>query len=115
MDLKQYKTAALRTDYAEYSDFHTGDASARLDYGVTGLVTEVAKALDIVKKSKKSLSPLDKEQITEELGDLLWYLNITLDELDLSYEDIMEANIEKISQKYPPDDPEKAKLIRGDS
>ncbi len=113
MDINQYKKKALRTDYADYSDFHTGDVSARLDYGAIGLVTESSKILDLIKKSKKSLHPLEKQKVIEELGDLLWYLNLTLDELGLSFEDVMEANLDKISKKYPENDSNVSKLIRG--
>jgi len=109
MELKQYQREALRTDFADYSDFHTGDVSARLDYATTGLVTESAKVLDLVKKSKKNIQSLDRSKVTEELGDLLWYLNLTLDELGLSYEEIMENNLLKIAKKHPIGDP----LIRG--
>jgi NTP pyrophosphatase (non-canonical NTP hydrolase) len=110
MNLKDYKKQALRTDYADYSDFHTGDASPRLDYASTGLVTESAKVLDLIKKSKKAISPLDKEKVKEELGDLLWYFNLTLDELNISFDEIMENSIAKINRKHPEGDP----TIRGD-
>ena len=63
MDIKEYKDKALRTDYADYSDFHKGDVSARLDYASMGLVTESAKVLDIIKKSQKSLAALDKDKL----------------------------------------------------
>lgn len=112
MDFQIYAQKALRTDYKTYEDFHTGDGSARLDYASMGLVTESAKILDIIKKTKKNLGPLDKEKIQEELGDLLWYLNLTLDELGMTFQDIMIANLEKIERKYPRDDLEKSKLIR---
>ena len=110
MNLTTYRQKALRTDFADYSDFHSGDASPRLDYAVTGLVTEAAKALDIVKKSKKGERPLDLEGIKTELGDLLWYMNLTLDELGSSFEEIMDVNLKKIERKHPEGDP----LIRGD-
>lgn len=109
MDINEYKGKALRTDYADYSDFHTGDVSARLDYASMGLVTESAKVLDIIKKSKKSLAPLNREKLKEELGDLLWYMNLTLDELGISFDDLMEASIAKIDLKHPEGDP----VIRG--
>lgn len=113
INLDTYKTQALRTDFRDYGDYHTGDASARLDYGVTGLVTESAKVLDLMKKSKKGLRPLDTKQMEEELGDLLWYMNLTLDELGLTFEDTMRSNIAKIDRKYPNGDTEVAGLIRG--
>tara|TARA_B100000745_G_scaffold127487_2_gene83042 strand:- start:3196 stop:3540 length:345 start_codon:yes stop_codon:yes gene_type:complete len=114
MNLKEYSKKALRTDFADYDDYHTGDVSARLDYGVVGLVTESAKVLDLIKKSKKNLSKLDQEKIEEELGDLLWYLNITLDELGLSFKDIMNTNLSKIEKKYPRKDASIKDLIRGE-
>ncbi len=111
MNMKQYSKKALTTDYATYNDFHTGDASARLDYATIGLVTESAKILNIIKKTKKNLSPLDKKVVLEELGDLLWYLNLTIDELDLTFDDVMEENISKITKKYLSNG--KNKLVRG--
>ncbi len=113
MDLSEYKQKALRTDWAQYDDYHTGDATPRFEYGVIGLVTESAKLLDLVKKSKKDVFPIKQEKVVEELGDLLWYLNLTLDELGISYEELMRSNIEKIGRKYPVDDAESNKLIRG--
>jgi NTP pyrophosphatase (non-canonical NTP hydrolase) len=113
MDIHDYSKKALRTDYVDYSDFHTGDGSARLDYGVIGLVTESAKALDLIKKSKKNLTPLSKEKLREELGDLFWYLNITIDELGLTFDDLMQNNLQKIERKYPLGDGQINNLIRG--
>jgi NTP pyrophosphatase (non-canonical NTP hydrolase) len=113
MDLKEYKEKALRTDWATYEDYTAGDATARFEYSVIGLVTESAKLLDMVKKSKKNVFPIKSERVEEELGDLLWYLNLALDEVGMSFEDLMESNIKKIGKKYPVADAEAAKLIRG--
>ncbi len=113
MDINEYGKKALRTDYKDYRDFHSGEVTPRLDYGAMGLVTESSKILDLIKKTKKNLSGLDKAKVTEELGDLLWYLNITIDELGLTFEDVAKNNLEKIDKKYPVNDPEKSKLIRG--
>ncbi len=110
MTIDEYKTKALRTDYKTYDDLHTGEATARLDYASIGLATSAAIILDLIKKSKKGKT-LNKEKIKEELGDLLWYLNLFLDESGESFESIMEASIEKIDRKYPKDDPEKSKDI----
>jgi NTP pyrophosphatase (non-canonical NTP hydrolase) len=114
MDFETYRQAALRTDYSTYDDYHTGAVSPRLDYATIGLVTEAAKILDIIKKSKKSLKSLDREGLKEELGDLLWYFNLTLDEASLSLTEIMTANLEKIEKKYPTHLGTKEGLIRGE-
>lgn len=114
MDIHEYSKKALRTDYADYSNFHTGDSSPRLDYGAIGLVTESAKVLDLIKKSKKNINPLAKDKLKEELGDLLWYMNLVINELNLTFTDLMESNLEKIERKYPVNDIELNKLIRGE-
>ncbi|MBP7927617.1 nucleoside triphosphate pyrophosphohydrolase family protein [Patescibacteria group bacterium] len=112
MTLQEFHEKALRTDYKDYADFHTGDVSPRLDYGTMGLVTESGKVMDIIKKTKKGLGPLKREAITEELSDVLWYLNLTIDELGISWDELMQACLQKIDTKYPADDPEKTKHIR---
>lgn len=113
MDINDYSKQALRTDYKDYADFHSGDTSPRLDYGVMGLVTESAKILNLIKKTKKNLASLDRAAVLEELGDLLWYLNITADELGFSFDEIMKANLTKIVKIYMGSDKEKSALIRG--
>jgi len=113
MQFDEYKEKALRTDWADYSDYHTGDVTPRFEYSAIGLMTESAKVLDLIKKSKKDMVPLDKNRVVEELGDLLWYLNLALDELDVSYEELMQSNIDKIGRKYPVGDKQAEQLIRG--
>ena len=113
MDIKEYTAKALRTDFASYDDYHSGDVSPRLDYATCGLVTESAKILDLIKKSKKNLQVLDKEKVLEELGDLLWYLNLTIDELGYNFDDVMNSNLLKIERKYPEADGTQDGLIRG--
>ena len=75
-------------------------------------MTEAAKVLDIIKKTKKNIQPLDREKVKEELGDIVWYLNLTLDELGFSFDEVFQATLDKIDRKYPKDDQEKTKLIR---
>ena len=69
--------------------------------GVMGLCGESGEAIDIVKKWLAQGHELDKEQLAKELGDICWYLAETATALDLSLEDIMAANIEKLKKRYP--------------
>lgn len=112
MDIKQYSAEALKTDYADYSDFNTGDSSARLDYGVMGLTTSAASLLRLIKKTKKNLNPLDREKFLEELGDTMWYMNLTLSEMGYTFEDAMQNNLTKITKRYINGSEENQKLIR---
>ena len=69
--------------------------------GVMGLCGESGEAIDIVKKWLAQGHELDKEKLAKELGDICWYLAETATALDLSLEDIMAANIEKLRKRYP--------------
>ena len=69
--------------------------------GVMGLCGESGEAIDIVKKWLALGLELDKEKLAKELGDICWYLAETATALDLSLEDIMAANIEKLKNRYP--------------
>lgn len=69
--------------------------------GVMGLCGESGEAIDIVKKWLAQGHELDKEKLAKELGDICWYLEETATALDLSLEDIMAANIEKLRKRYP--------------
>ena len=69
--------------------------------GVMGLCGESGEAIDIVKKWLAQGHELDKEKLAKELGDICWYLAETATALELSLEDIMSANIEKLKKRYP--------------
>ena len=69
--------------------------------GVMGLCGESGEAIDIVKKWLAQGHELDREKLAKELGDICWYLAETATALDLSLEDIMAANIEKLRKRYP--------------
>ena len=69
--------------------------------GVMGLCGESGEAIDIVKKWLAQGHNLDREKLAKELGDICWYLADTATALDLSLEDIMAANIEKLKRRYP--------------
>ena len=69
--------------------------------GVMGLCGESGEAIDLVKKWLAQGHELDQEKLAKELGDICWYLAETATALDLSLEDIMAANIEKLRRRYP--------------
>ena len=69
--------------------------------GVMGLCGESGEAIDIVKKWLAQGHELDKERLAKELGDICWYLAETATALNLSLEDIMTANIQKLKKRYP--------------
>ena len=68
---------------------------------VMGLCGESGEAIDLVKKHLHQGHPLDREGLIKDLGDIAWYLAEAATALDVSLEEIMERNIEKLKKRYP--------------
>ncbi len=69
--------------------------------GVMGLCGESGEAIDIVKKHLAQGHELDREKLIKELGDIAWYLAETATVLDVSLEEVLTRNIEKLKKRYP--------------
>ena len=95
MTINEYQKLAMTTLNPELSHKDI------LINGVMGLCGESGEAIDIVKKWLAQGHDLDKEKLAKELGDICWYVAETATALDLSLEDIMRANIEKLKARYP--------------
>ncbi len=68
---------------------------------VMGLCGESGEAIDIVKKWLAQGHELDKEKLAKELGDIAWYLAEAATALELSLEEILQGNIDKLKARYP--------------
>ncbi len=69
--------------------------------GVMGLCGESGEAIDIVKKHLAQGHPLDEEKLIGELGDVAWYLAETAMALDVTLEEVLQRNIDKLKARYP--------------
>ncbi len=69
--------------------------------GVMGLCGESGEAIDIVKKHLFQGHELNKTELMKELGDIAWYLAEVATALDVSLDEVLEANIEKLKRRYP--------------
>jgi NTP pyrophosphatase (non-canonical NTP hydrolase) len=69
-------------------------------YPTLGLANEAGEVAGKVKKifrDKQGLiGPAEREALKSELGDVLWYLAQVCTELELSLDEVAEANIEKL-------------------
>ena len=74
--------------------------TVRLLHAMIGLCTETGEFQDSLKKHIFYGKEIDKVNLKEELGDLCWYISIALDELGLTYEEIMQTNIDKLRARY---------------
>ena len=68
---------------------------------VMGLCGESGEAIDVVKKWFAHGHELDRDHLKKELGDIAWYLAEAATALDLTLEEILEANIDKLRKRYP--------------
>ena len=95
MTLNEYQRLAMST---------LNPALSRKDAlinGVMGLCGESGEAIDLVKKHLHQGHPLDKDALVKELGDIAWYLAETATALDISLEEVLTRNIEKLRKRYP--------------
>lgn len=98
-------TLAEYRDVVEGSEVPTeGDALTYFALGVAGEAGEVA---DSVKKLRRRENPPgdftvenDPEEVAEELGDLLWYVDRLSNEIGLSLGEVLAANAEKIERRH---------------
>ena len=95
MKVNEYQKLAMRTLNPKL------DKKDVLINSVMGLCGESGEAIDIVKKWLAQGHELDKEHLAKELGDIAWYLAEAATALDLSMEEILKANIEKLERRYP--------------
>ncbi|HEY6435469.1 MAG TPA: nucleoside triphosphate pyrophosphohydrolase family protein [Ignavibacteriaceae bacterium] len=70
-------------------------------HATLGISGEAGELLDAVKKSFIYSKPLDRINAREELGDLMWYIALACRTLDVTLEELMQENIDKLTKRYP--------------
>lgn len=56
--------------------------------------------LGIAGESGEIFDAVGKEEVKLECGDLLWYMAVLLNEYGLTFEEVMQANIDKLKNRY---------------
>ncbi len=103
MNADEYQRQALRTAPAMFQGLKMANAAL----GLTGESGEVS---DYIKKVLFHGHDLDKTKVMDELGDVLWYVALMADAIEVPLSTIMAANIEKLKARYPDGfDPERSK------
>lgn len=74
--------------------------TVRLQHAAAGLTTEAGEFMDILKKHVFYGKEIDRTHAIKELGDALWYIAIAADALGVDLEEIMQANIQKLRDRY---------------
>ena len=80
-----------------WSLIHTDHPIVYPTLGLTNEAGELAgKVKKIFRDKEGVISPEDRLELKKELGDVLWYLAQICTELDLTLEEVAEANLEKL-------------------
>jgi len=94
MDIETYSELAIRTARGGTMMDHVLHASL-------GIGGEAGEVLDHVKKVRFNDRPLDVDHIVAELGDIMWYINLMIQGLGLTWSTVLDKNIAKLEVRYP--------------
>ena len=76
----------------------------RLTTAAVGISAERGEFMEIVKKmvfQGKPWNADNREHLIIELGDVLWYVAQACMALDVSFDDVVARNVEKLKKRYP--------------
>lgn len=79
---------------------------------ILGLTTEVGELADIFKRELAYKKEIDKVNVEEEIGDILWYLINFCHVNNIDIEKCMGKNISKLYARFPEKFSEDKALIR---
>lgn len=66
-----------------------------------GIAGEAGEVCEILKKASLLGGPLDREHLTEELGDVFWHILLNCHTFGITLEEVMEYNIRKLCARHP--------------
>ncbi|MBE9524399.1 MAG: nucleoside triphosphate pyrophosphohydrolase family protein [Chloroflexi bacterium] len=95
LTLDQYQAFASRTAGAG------GDGQHRLIIAALGLAGEAGEFANLVKKLTAHGHDVPTEELSEELGDVLWYLAEAATAINASLGELAGENVDKLRQRYP--------------
>ena len=92
MDFNEYQNAAKRTLYGN---------EQVLTNCALGLAGEAGQVVDLVKNYTFRGQKLDRQQLTHEMVDVLWYLSQIAEWADIPFDDVAKNNIAELNRRYP--------------
>lgn len=100
----EYVKLATRTEsnnFQEIASRISDEKMLRLLHASMGLETETGEFVDPLKKYIFYGKEFSKLRLVEELSDIMWYLAIACDTLDIDLEQVLQLNIQKLKERYP--------------
>ena len=108
MKIEDYQKLAMRTAKDMGSD------KMNLIHAAMGLSSDAGEFVDCIKKHVIYGKPLDLENAIEELGDVMWFIALAASQLRVSFNQIMQHNIDKLAKRYPEKYTDEAAIERAD-
>lgn len=97
MNFKDYQGKSMRT-------VQTGQSrETRLTMAALGLVGEAGEVVDRIKKILYHDHDVDTERpkLVEELGDVLWYMAVIAEAIEVGLDVVANTNVDKLFRRYP--------------
>ena len=104
MTPNEYQLKCARTSPTFEQDVVISKRAVRevgLIHALLGLSSETGEFADALKKNIIYGQPLDKENLKEEIGDKMWYIALACTYLDVTLEQVMQHNVDKLAVRYP--------------
>ena len=95
MTFDEYQDKAMQTakEYGEQA----------FNYGGLGLASEAGevagKLKRVIREDNNQITEDMRSDLKKELGDVLWYINFLATKLNLTLEEVAEANVEKLHSR----------------
>jgi len=90
-----------KMNFKEYQEAVTG--MPLYDDPALGLPGEVGEVLELIKKDRRPgdrRKEINKEDLTKELGDILWYLTILGNSYGIDLMDVATTNVDKLTKRH---------------
>lgn len=68
-----------------------------------GIPSEGGEFSEIVKKvvfQNREYTPIERDKMIKELGDVLWYVTHACNALDVSIQEVIDQNVSKLTERY---------------
>ena len=97
-----------------FKDFTLTPEQAELLHAAIGLAGEAGELLDTVRKHIFDGQPLDRDNVKEEAGDIIFYLEALIQTMQTTVHEIITGNMAKLSKRYEAGYSDKAAQERAD-
>lgn len=112
MNLYDYMQLAGRTNKTFPGGVSLSQEQMEVLHGSMGMVTESGELMDAIKKNFIYGADLDKVNMQEELGDIMWYWILICRFYSWDPALILKMNIDKLSLRFPDKFTKEAAMVR---